>query len=123
KPVKVRALLPWCMGGKVDGGLSLGPRTGDARVLRYPDQRGGGTGPIIETLQAATSSDWLTALVNPSNGQSVVMGFLSAEQAWPRIDLGYTTDVPDPLNPIRAHPPYEPALELAPGERLDSEVL
>lgn len=123
KPVKVKALIPWAVGGRVDGASTLGPRTGDARVLRYPDQRFGGTGPAIEALGAPVESDWLAAFVNPASGRSMLLGFLSAEKGWPRIEAAKSEETADALAPLRALSVYDPPVTVEPGGRLESETL
>lgn len=122
-PVRVKALIPWATGGKVDGVFTLGPRTGDARVLRYPDQRYGGTGPVIESLGEIVESDWMAAFVNPSNGRSALLGFLSAEKGWPHIRASRAETTADAISPIQALSIYDPPVTVEPGGRLESETL
>ncbi|MFA6243214.1 MAG: alpha-galactosidase [Candidatus Hydrogenedentales bacterium] len=125
KPVRVKALMPWCTGDKGNGGFALGPGTSECLVLDNGRTFPGDATPPGMTRGAA-SSMWNLMALNTRNGRSLVAGFLTNDRAYTRIRFeNPTTDEKfgEFFKNFTAECVYDPPVELKPGERLMSEVL
>ncbi len=121
KPVRIKALLPFCSGAPGKGLLTLGPGSENARILT-----GITTGQPALHDGAARGND-AVAVLNQSTGQSFIAGFLSQDRGHGQIDIGDPApeDKKNPagLRRMQAMTIYDEPIELAPGEMLESEVL
>jgi len=121
KPVRVKALLPWCVGPPGKGMIVLGPNTNDARLLS-----GATTGQPLVSIGAGRSADTLVIL-NPTTGRSIVAGFVTADRALGWIESGNPTPEdkkkPSGLGLFRATSDFGAPVVVAPGESIHSEVL
>lgn len=121
KPVRIKALLPFCSGEPGKGLLTLGPGSELARILT-----GITTGQTALHDGAARGDDAL-AVLNPATGQSFIAGFLSQDRGRGQIEIGDPAPEdkknPSGLRHLRAMTVYDEPIELAPGEMLESEVL
>jgi len=123
KPVKVRMLSPWAVGGAKPGQLSLGAGTKDAAVLT--------NGTLTQSevkLQNASSGEavsmWNLAVANRATGRSLIAGFLTNGKGLTQIRMNRTDKAKDDaIDLFRAECVYDPPVEVAPGGRLESEVL
>ncbi len=116
KPVKIRSLLPWCVGESKKGALHLGEGTRDSAILMEE--------ALGAPLEPAGLSGHGHALIhNPVSGRSLVAGFITHGRALNRIVIGGEADEPDRFTLFRAICEFEPPIEVAPGESLESEVL
>ncbi|MBX7254803.1 MAG: alpha-galactosidase [Candidatus Hydrogenedentes bacterium] len=125
KPVRVKALMPWCTGDKRNGGFSLGAGTSECQVLENGRNFPGDESPPAMTRGAA-SSMWNLLALNTQNRRSLVAGFLTNDRAYTRIRFDNpTTDETfgEFFKEFSAECVYDPPVELQPGERLVSEVL
>ena len=145
KPVKVKMLLPWCVGGTKPGVFSLGPRTDAAVVLENgrqaptPDK---GLQPLVPALVKPTPDKGLQPLVpalvkggscesvanvtvyNPMTRQSLVAGFLTHARAFTRFRLERSPKAPEEaFDLFQAQCIYDPPVEVAPDGQLMSELL
>ena len=123
KPVRVRALLPWCVGEPNTGQFTLGERT--ERVVTLPAQSDWNFPLRAESLQIENAASyWSLAAYCPANGRSLIAGFLT--NAHGRSYLQFEKqlkDEPFVYGLFRASCIYDPPVELQPGERIESEVL
>ena len=123
QPVRVKALMPWCVGEPKKGSLSLGPNTDQTILLsgsqtnaEYPTSTG------LSTNEA--TAQWHVAAFNPVTSQSLITGFLTGDTARTEILLARRETAPVlSFESFRAVCHYEPAIEVAPGDGLASEWL
>jgi hypothetical protein len=118
KPVKIKALYPWAVGGKKNTGLTLGVQSQQSRLV--PD-------PLvsIQTLQGVPlQTKNCIGIYNPRTGRSMIAGFVTQNRA---INSFHAQPVhpkdPDIIPELQAINTYDPPVELQPGERLESEIL
>ncbi len=121
KPVRIKALLPWCVGLPGKGMILLGPGTSEARALT-----GTASGTPAAAQGEAQSPD-VIAVVNATTGQSLIAGFVTQDYAHGLLEVGAPApekkDSPSSLRRFRAMSAFDDAVELAPGETVRSEVL
>ncbi len=121
KPARVKALLPWCIGGRFGGRVALGPGTPDSAILEN-----GRAWPDVVAGEA--SSDQVLAVYNPATGRSAVVGFLTAGEAVNQVTIK-TTRRPGKKPPqdgfgfLRSACTFDPPVEVQPGDQLSSDVL
>lgn len=116
---QIRALIPWAM----EDGCTLGAATNRAAIL----DNGILVSPKV-TLHTSedkeVSSLWNLAAYNPSNGRSLIAGFLSNEKAYSSVRITRNTDLDaQAFAFFQAECRYDPPVALAPGETLRSELL
>jgi hypothetical protein len=118
KPVKIKALYPWVVGGKKNSGLTLGVQSQQSRLV--PD-------PLvsIQTVQGEPlQTKNCIGIYNPRTGRSMITGFVSQNSA---INSLYVQPVhpkdPNIIPDFHAMNTYDPPVLLEPGERLESEIL
>lgn len=124
KPVRVKALMPWCTGDKRNGGFTLGAGTSECQVLEngrsFP---GDPTPPAM--ARGAASSMWNLLALNTRNGRSLTAGFLTNDRAYTRVHFGNLAmdeKRGEFYRNFSAECVYDPPVELQPNERLVSEV-
>ncbi len=121
KPVRVKALLPWCVGAPGKGMLLLGPGTNEARILS------GTASGAPGAAQGAADSNDVIAVLNAATGQSLIAGFITQDHARGLLDIAQPVaekkKAPSALGRFRAISEFNPPIELAPGASLYSEVL
>lgn len=121
RPVRIKALLPWCVGAPAKGMLSLGPATNTARILS------GFTSGVSAFGDGAAHANDALAVFNSATGQSLIAGFLTQDYARGVFDVGgpaaENKKNPAGLSQFRAMSVFDEPIELAPGETLQSEVL
>ncbi|MCP4645240.1 MAG: hypothetical protein GY851_32660, partial [bacterium] len=122
KPVRVKMLMPWCVGDFRGAGVTLGPGTADTRILENGRSVSGGSEwPDVTTND--TLSDWYMAAYNEDTGQTLLAGFLTHGSALTQVRMLHDEDrEADKFPRFRAECVYDPPVELAPGETLVSEV-
>jgi len=121
RPVRIKALLPWCVGEPGKGVVSLGPGTAESRVL------GGTTIGVPAIARGSAQSDDAIAIVNATSGQSLIAGFITQDRARGTLDVGTPIaeekDAPSSLGHFRAVSTFDTPVEVGPGESVYSEVL
>ena len=115
-PVRVRALLPWCIGKPKEGVFTLGPGSGQSVFIAYPAPEASNT-----STGETVSSAWYLAAWNPVSKRSFVAGFLGNVRSETTLNVAEETD--GGFGFFRAACIYDPPLWVQPGERLESEVL
>ena len=127
KPVRVKALLPWCIGDRFDGRVTLGPGTPDSAILENGRTSPDG-GPWADVVAGDGSSDQVLTVYNPATGRSMVAGFLTAGESVNQVAL--KTARPsgkkqprDGFGFFRTACTFDPPVEVQPGDRLSSSVL
>jgi hypothetical protein len=122
KPVRVRMLIPWHVGEHRKSMLSLGDGTDQTIILENSGEPGRPTN--LRLAAGSASSLWNVALLNPTNGRSLAAGFLTHGKAFTEFRAGRSEDAEETeFSLFEAACVYDPPIELAPGERLSSEVL
>jgi len=123
KPVRVKALYPFVVGEPRKGGASLGRNTGDTLVL----DNGSATQQQAELRQLGTDSvvsTWYLPAANPASGRILVAGFLTNLKSLTAVGLARSSEsARDEADAFWGRCTYDPPIEVAPGERLDSEVM
>lgn len=118
KPVRVRSLHPWHVGGSIGGKIDLGPGSADTRVLT-PWALDGGAASADEGRGA-----WVLAALNPSSGLSVIAGYLAydgarSEFALERLNAGEE----GAYDSFQAAYIFDEPVEVAPGGSVTSGPL
>jgi hypothetical protein len=123
KPVRVKMLVPWAVGQPRTGGFSLGPDMEDLVVLEN-GRRMTSNGDMPQRVTGEATSLWNLAAYHPGTQRSLIAGFLTNVHGWTqlRIERGGKPDK-DGASLFRAECIYDPPVELAPGERFESEIL
>ena len=116
KPVKIRALLPWCVGEPKKGALHLGEGTRDSVIL-MEDAQGSPLGP------GGLSGFGHALIHNPVSGRSLVAGSITHGRSLTRIAIAGEADATDRFSVFQAICEFDPPIEVTPGGRLESEVL
>lgn len=120
RPVTVSRIIPWMVGEPVRrGAVLLGPDT-DTIIARPHDSL---TVPWDETpgLQHGFGhSGFNLAVLNPATGRSLVAGFLTDGQGTGYIEADTTPE--GAIHRFRAVTVFDPPVELAPGERIESDA-
>jgi hypothetical protein len=116
KPVRVKALYPWCVGPPKEGAVSLESGTTDAlMVLAGPD---GGAELMGDSAEAAH----VLAAYNQASHNTLIAGFLTHDRGTTSVSLARTKDdTPTTLGQFRSVCTYDPPVEVAPGDILMSE--
>lgn len=118
KPVQVEQLIPLAIGDPKKGFLTLGPGTDDAVALTDP------LSPNPRLINGEIESDHHLALSIPQNNRSLILGFLTRDRAQTRFVARSSSRADEhTFDYFRAECVFDPPIEVAPGERLDSEVL
>lgn len=116
KPIEIAQLLPWCVGDPKRGSVWLGADAGAVRLLAPGAPTSVGEGSATGAMSMAA--------FNPIAGRSLIAGFLSSRQARTEIHMARSDDAEaDRFDQFRAACIYDPPVTVAPGERLESEVL
>ncbi|HIJ66632.1 MAG TPA: hypothetical protein HPP77_11855 [Candidatus Hydrogenedentes bacterium] len=122
KPVRVKMLLPWCVGEPHRGALSLGADSSKTAILQNGDLFRRADSQTLEIGKA--TSYWHAAAHNPGTGRSLIAGFLTHGAAATVIEIGRQSDANDAeLDLFRAATVFDPPVEVAPRQSLDSDVL
>lgn len=123
KPVKVKMLMPWCVGDPARGVVSLGPGTDRTVILENGDVFH--NADARQRLRVGESlSYWHSACYNAATGRSLVAGFLTQDLARTEIYIRRSEEAkPTEFDVFRAVSVFEPPVEVASGGTLASEVL
>lgn len=123
RPVKVKSLMPWCVGGSYPGGVHLGEGTDQTTLLdNGPMSATGSSGPRLAKGQA--TSQWSLAGYNPVSGRSLIAGFLTSDHGYTQVSISRSQTAPaDRFDHFRAECLYDPPIEVPPGGVLRSEKL
>jgi len=123
KPIKVKMLLPWCLGEPKSGTFSLGPGTDRAVILENGRTLDDGAAlPALVT--GASESLWNMAVYNPVTRRSLVAGFVTHTRAHTQFRLERGPEAPeDGFDLFRAQCIYDPPVEVPPDGRLVSELV
>lgn len=119
--VQVSRLTPWSAGASGAGGLSLGADTGGAYILDN-GRLFRGFDDYATVTKGSALGNWNIAAYNPASGRSLIAGFLSNLVAYTEFEVrkpGEGTEVAA----FRADCVYDPPVTVAPGGRLESEML
>lgn len=123
KPVRIARLSPWSVGLESDGALVLGAETRHAHILEHGHLFQNGD-IFAKVVTENSTSQWNLAVHNPVSGLSLIAGFLTNVRAHTQVSVQRSEDTPpDRFDTFAAECIYDPPLEIAPGERLDSEIL
>ncbi len=119
-PIVIEQLTPWAvMGNLSDGVFSLGAEVENTRVVLS----GENVGSLVASEGVIRSHDSV-ALHNPTTGRSFVAGFLTANRGRGTFTIDRSaTAKGNAFDTFRADCIYDPPVILAPGERIESEVL
>jgi hypothetical protein len=118
QPVHVRALLPWCVGGRVKGDVSLGPGTDRAWILApWPESSAGTLLP--ELRHDSGSSLWSLALYNPATHMSLTTGFLTYPDGHGVVRVSRDDRSPG-FSSLTSEYVFDPPVEVPPGGTLAS---
>ncbi len=122
KPVRVKMLSPWTIGITKNSALHFGPNAAAVSILDTGSMTR--LDPRLWNLsKGSCTSVWHTALFNPENGQSLIAGFLTHLHGYTQVHVSRTEKAaPNIIDAFRAECLYEPAIEVKPGEMLESEV-
>lgn len=123
RPVKVRMLMPWCVGGTNPGGVHLGEGTDQTTLLdNGPMSSTTDTVPRLATGQA--TSRWSLAGYNPVSGRSLIAGFLTSDHGYTQVSMSRSQETSsDRFDRFQAECIYDPPIEVPPGGVLRSEKL
>ena len=118
-PVRVERLSPWAVqSDRGNGAFSLGANAENVRILPTADGA-----PNLASATGPIQSEDSLMLYNPTTGRSLIAGFLTANDGRGVITLERDSNTPNhAFTGFRADCVYDPPVELAPGERLESEV-
>lgn len=123
KAVKVKALYPFVVGEPRKGSASLGRNTGSTIVL----DNGPATeqqARLREIAAGAAESAWYLPAVNPASGRILVAGFLTNLKALTSVALVRSEESSrNEADSFWGRCLYDPPVEVAPGGRLESEVM
>jgi hypothetical protein len=129
KPVKVKMLSPWCIGGLKSGEVMLGAGTGASAILDNGPMENPGS-RLRKLADGAFSSQWSVALYNAQARRFLLAGFLTSNRAFVKIAVNRSAKAKadasakaDVIDEFRAECIYDPPVEVPPGGRLESEVL
>jgi len=118
KPIAIKALYPWVVGGNKKSGLSLG--VGSPQSHLVPD-------PLLsnDIVQGtAFTSKNCIGIYNPRTGRTLTAGFVSQNSAVNGFFIEPLLSKNENIIPeFQAINTYDPPIELQPGERLESEIL
>jgi len=123
KPVRVKALIPWAVGGPKKGEFSLGTGTRQAVILDTGTLTQVRTG--LKTIDVGSCTClWNLAAYNPVSQRSLIAGFLTNVQTYTQIHLERTAKAKgDSFDVFRAECLFDPPVEVPPKGRLESEWL
>lgn len=121
EPVRIARLTPWSAGSADAGGFSLGAGTQNAFVLDN-GRLFRGFDDYASVSQGSAYGNWNIAAFNPATGRSLIAGFLSNRRAYTEFEVRKPAEG-GTLSVLRADCVYDAPLSIAPGERLESEVL
>lgn len=117
EPVRVERLIPWTL---EESGLRLG---GVAAAVKVLDNgrlfETGDDTPLLQSPPAA--GEWNVALYQPQTGRSLIAGFLTNLKGHSQLHVLPAKE--KSVLQFSADCIYEPAVEVPPGGRLESEVL
>lgn len=118
RPVRIKALMPWCVGDPKRGVVTLGPGAQQAPILAN------GLSLRPQLVHDNADSDDLIAVFNPATRISLIAGFLTQDRARTHLELAEPNDDEDEpgFDRFRAVCTYDPPITVAPGESLLSEV-
>ncbi|MEK7795272.1 MAG: hypothetical protein AAB353_12120 [Candidatus Hydrogenedentota bacterium] len=108
KAVRVRALLPWCVGPETKGALHLGP--GDLIT------------PEGEPLHDISLANRPLIFARGQSGRVFVAAFITAGQGLGQIDAS-DRDASGAMHVFRAATIFDPPVTVEPGAKIKSEVL
>lgn len=121
KAVQVSKLTPWAVGAPRSGSVFMGPNASQALLLDN-GRLFRGFSDYAEVSRGKTISQWNLAAHNPATGYTVIAGFLTNHRAYTQIHIERTDAAPDnAFDLFRAECIYDPPVEVAPKERLESE--
>lgn len=115
EPVRVKALLPWCVGEPYQGSVG-----------RIEGRVTGGMEPAIAPWRPEGWWDDYVQIVTPEPDWVVTAGFLTHDRGLTHLRAANSSEAREEdtgYGLFRAQCSYEPAIEVAPGERLLSEVV
>lgn len=123
KTVRVKALIPWAVGGLKEGGVYLGAGAADCLLLDN-----GSLAQIQATTRKLSegpcTSLWNVAAINPGGGRCLVAGFLSNTHGLTQIHVERSPKAKDnAIDILRAECVYDPPIEVPPKGRFESEIL
>lgn len=122
KPTRVKMLSPWYVGVQKKSMLSLGEGTDQSLILENSGVSGQPTD--LRLVKGTAQSLWDVGLLNPTNGRSVIAGFLTHEKAQTQFQVERAEGVDaTQFSLFQAECVFDPPVEVAPGGRLASEVL
>ncbi|MBI4559525.1 MAG: alpha-galactosidase [Candidatus Hydrogenedentes bacterium] len=124
KPVKVKMLLPWCVGDPKGGGMSLGSGTAQSVSLQSASMFPGSDQLPQLITGGPARGIYNLAVLNPGTGRSLIAGFLTHAISYGevRIELGEKAE-PDEFSLARMECVFDPPIEVPPDGRLQSELL
>ena len=122
--VKIKALLPWCVGEIHKGKVFVGENADAARILD------GGRPPFYQPSVPGAHKDscpaslWNVALMNPASGRGLVAGFITSARGLGQFTVERGEKPADnAFKRFLSQCIYDPPVEVKPGERLESELL
>ncbi|HPC18095.1 MAG TPA: alpha-galactosidase [Candidatus Hydrogenedentes bacterium] len=119
KPVTIKALIPWALGGEKKGSLNLGLGSGGSVILEN-GRHLGLTDEVPQVVAGKTQCLSNCTAFNPTSGLSLTAGFLTMRHAYGRIMLELDDDPTRAV--MRADCIFDPPIEVPPGKRLESEI-
>ncbi|MDQ1256575.1 MAG: Alpha-galactosidase [Candidatus Hydrogenedentes bacterium] len=123
KPVRVKALSPWDVGGSESGMFSLGPGSENAVVLENGRMLSDPDGPAVRT-EGGGESLWNIAIYSAALRRTVVAGTLTNTRGYTRFRVARGDKKSDEgFNRFEAMCIYDPPVEVPPGGLLASEKI
>ena len=122
KSVRIKALMPWCVGAPASGRISLGPGTLTSAIL---DNGRTWAAPceLPNLTQSPCTSLWSMAIHNRTADRCLIAGFLTNDKTYGQVQIaGSAEEEDDCFGLFRAISVFDPPVEIPPEGRLDSEV-
>lgn len=118
KPIKIRALYPWCVGEPAKGGVFLG--LASPQSVAFVENEQGQWAAATENQDTPRA----LCLANEKTRRMVLAGFMERDTARQSLHVEKIGKAEDAaFGEFRAACMYDPPIELAPGEQLVSGVL